>query len=84
MRNRGIGRARMFMGGLLLFAADPSASRGSCPADMMTFSTGTVPAAAAAATAAATAAGSVSSGGMKMTITASTSPEATTSATVRR
>jgi hypothetical protein len=65
-------------------AAAPFGPRGSGPVVISTFSTGTVPAAAAAVVAAATSAGSVSSGGMKITITASTSPEAATSATVRR
>ena len=65
----------------------PSRSSAGLPAaDMNTASTGTAwPAASTAArTALATSAGSVRSGGMKITMAASTSPEPTTSSTVRR
>jgi hypothetical protein len=65
----------------------PSRSSAGLPAvDMNTASTGTPrPAASMASrTALATSAGSVRSGGMKMTTAASTSPEPTTSSTVRR
>ena len=65
----------------------PACSSGGLPAvDMNTVSTGTgCPAASTAArTAWATSAGSVSSGEMKMTMAASTSPEAATSSTVCR